>query len=72
MITKNGRLKCDICGCFIGENDKVAVTYVPFGNILDEDPPEAEHDCGKCVSKYSEWQKNYAEHQTWIRAHQIF
>jgi hypothetical protein len=72
MITKNGKYKCDSCGSFIGSGDKKAVKFTPYGSTTDFEPPNEEHECGKCVSKWSDWHKSYHETQTWITPSLIF
>jgi len=42
------RLRCNRCGQFIGQNDKQAVAYTPYGTCLDTEPPDEEYICGKC------------------------
>lgn len=51
MITKNFKLKCDICGRLMSFR-KSYYTWTPYGSSNDIDPPEEEHAHKNCYEKY--------------------
>jgi hypothetical protein len=51
MITKNYKLKCDICGRIMSWKTSYYV-WTPYGNSNDIEPPEEEHAHKKCFDNY--------------------
>lgn len=72
MITKNGHLRCDSCGRFISKSDGGAVRFTRYGSSTDYEPLEEEHECGGCVSRWTNWQRNYCETKTWLAPQRLF
>lgn len=46
MWMKNARLKCDLCGKFMGWNNYYV--WSPYGNTCMEEPPDEEHAHKEC------------------------
>ena len=65
MITKNNKLKCDICSKFMSFN--TGYIWTPYGNSTDMEPPDPEYAHIKCYENLSERQKNLIIKTSWIK-----
>lgn len=66
MITKNTRLRCDICNKFISFKEN-KYTWVPFGNRFDIEPPDEEHAHIKCYNNLNDNSKNLIIETSYIK-----
>lgn len=67
-ITKNGVLKCDICGKFIGWKTHYTWTY--YGNANDYEPPDPNHAHLDCYNKQTDNEKQLTYRSSWLKPHQ--
>jgi hypothetical protein len=65
-LTKNFRLRCDICGRFIGF-DSPRYSWTPYGGSQDLEPPEDEHSHKKCFEDNEEKWKNLIIKTSWVK-----
>lgn len=65
------QLRCNRCGRFMSIHDPDAVSYTPFGGVLDVDPPDPEYMCGKCWRSLTLDEKTMEEETNWIPPHHI-
>jgi len=65
MFTKNGKIKCDICGKFIGYKSHYDWTH--YGSLLDLEPPDPNHAHIECYENQSEHEKQLTERTSWLK-----
>ena len=65
-FTKNGALKCDICGKFIAKFDK-HYDWTYYGNSNDLEPPDPNHAHLKCFESQTEKEKSLTEKVSWLK-----
>ena len=63
MITRNGRICCDICGRFVPYREYYIWTN--YGGCQDLEPPDPQHSHVKCFESLPEDRKQLIIRTTW-------
>jgi hypothetical protein len=66
------RLRCDVCGRFIGPKDTEARTYTYYGSWATMQPPDPIYECGKCWGKRSQEEVKRLDNACWMKPVKAF
>lgn len=65
MITKNTRIRCDLCGKFVPFNEYY--TWTEYGYCYSEEPPDPNHAHVKCFENIDEDYRNLINRISWCK-----